>query len=259
MLGQHGSAIGRIAVAALTLSFLLANARAADPGAEPKSAPEPVDVEVFIGARPLRPPPALAYPAAEQRRGKEGWVILNMMIDPKGQPYEVGVLDSTGNAALEQAAVAAVQEMPFEPAKSGSTPIDSSLTLKMIFSGPVAERGASEKFRAAYKRLIAAIEAGNKEQADAELPNLQPDNLFEDAYRSFGKYLYDRQWGTEAEQLTDLKRTVAGESNNRFLPKEVFVSALAALLGLQVKQHDYGSALYTSEDPAPTRPERVAR
>jgi len=37
--------------------------------------------------------------------GREGWVVLNMMIDPQGKPYEAMVVDSSGNPAFEKAAL----------------------------------------------------------------------------------------------------------------------------------------------------------
>ncbi len=43
-----------------------------------------------------------AYPRNEVTDGREGWVVLNMMIDPKGKPYEVMVADSSGNPAFEE-------------------------------------------------------------------------------------------------------------------------------------------------------------
>ena len=244
--GGAGGPLARVIAQALLLSFLLANARAADPSTEPKSASEATDVEVFQDARPLRAPSDRFYPAREKQEGKEGWVMLNMMIDPRGKPYEIAVLDSTGNVELEKAAIRAVDGMAFAPAKRGGTPIDSNLTFKMAFyPGDHPARGASVNFQTAFKSFLTAIDAKSKEQADVALQGMKAQNLYEDAFEGYCKYLYDHIWGTEVQQLADLRRAVAGERLTRYLPKELFSKVLTAQFALQVKVKDYGSALYT--------------
>jgi TonB family protein len=244
---RTSSSVARLTALIFLPFLLLANALAADPGEDPEADREAGEVEVFRAPRPLSGPPAFSYPEKERQEHKEGWVILNMMIDPNGKPYEVGILDSTGNAVLEEAAIKAIKWMYFEPAKRGSTPIDSSLTFKMVFSTGDMAHGASTTFQNTFKHLIAAIDAGDKEQASAQLTKAVANNLYEDAFRSYAKYLYDRKWGTEMEQLRDLRRTVAGERHERYLPKNVFISALLARLSLEVKLKDYGTALETGK------------
>jgi TonB family protein len=234
-----------VAASALFLSGARTEVRAADPPVEPQAIPGAVDLEVFRGVHVLRIPSSLAYPASERRNGKEGWVELNMMIDPHGKPYEVTVLDSSGSGGFEQAAVKALDQIVFEPAKSGATPIDSSFNVKLVFSFKTPAKGASSEFITAYKGFTKAVEAGDKRQADELLTKLQVQNLYEDAFRSFGKYFYDRNWGTAEDQLTDLGRAAAGEKSDRYLPKEAFTMVLTAKFILEVDSRDYGSALET--------------
>jgi TonB family protein len=250
---------GRLATAALLLPLLLANARAADPpAAEPNAtAPQPVDLDVFQGVRILRTPSSLAYPEGEREQRREGWVMLNMMIDPNGKPYEVTVLDSSGNSALEKAAVRALGQMSFQPAKLGRTPIDSSLSFKMRFYMGEPIIGASSEFIAAYRRFTKSVDAGDKAQADAQMPKLQVENLYEDAFKAYAQYFYDRKWGTDAEQLADLERAVAGEDLGRYLPRDAFHGALAGQFGLEVKLKDYGSALATWKTLGPIAPTAI--
>jgi TonB family protein len=42
-------------------------------------------------------------------RGQEGWVELNLMVDPTGRPFEVTVARSSGNKGFEEAAVKAME------------------------------------------------------------------------------------------------------------------------------------------------------
>src|SRR5579862_9010922 len=95
------------AVGLALLCLLLSDARAADPSAETHGSSTAVDLDAFQGVHIRSAPSGLAYPEGERSRRREGWVRLNMMIDPKGKPYEITVLDSSGNPVLENAAVRA--------------------------------------------------------------------------------------------------------------------------------------------------------
>src|SRR6185312_5570259 len=144
--------------AALLVSWLclvLGNARAAEPAAAGAAPPAgPVPTEVFEGARILRGPSSLAYPARELDHRREGWALINTMISPEGTPYEITVVDSSGNAALDQAAIKAVNEMAFRPATSGSMPVDSSLAFTLKFTTAGDARFASDAFVASFKNFV---------------------------------------------------------------------------------------------------------
>jgi TonB family protein len=231
-------AIIRLTANTLLMCSLLTNARAADT----KSDPDAVDIDVFQAAKPIGGP-SPHYPSSEIRDGKEGWVLLNMMVDPKGKPYEVTVTDSSGNAALEQAAVKGMDRFSFEPAKHRGIPIDSSFALKVTFYQYRLAQGASRNFATAYTNMAKAIGAGDKGKAGEAMASLDAQNLYEDAFRSYGKFLYDLKWGTESEQMADLRRAIAGERVAQHLPDRVFIEALKAQFALDVKLNDFGNAL----------------
>lgn len=152
--------------AALLLLTTLAQAQT-PPTVSPEPEPVPAtrSIEVFNGPRQklLEPPP---YPQGERAMGRDGWVNLNFMIDPHGKPYEIMVIDSTGNKGLEKAAIKAAEDWEFEPATLAGAPIDSSYTVKVQFvlSG---EAGANNDFVSAYKAFQRAAKASDKEKADA--------------------------------------------------------------------------------------------
>ena len=255
---RGGSLIARIATILLLTTGVHITAHAADAPAERQqprvAAPAAVDVEVFRGVRILTMPRDNAYPLHEVRDGREGWVELNMMIDPKGKPYEVTVIDSSGSPAFEKAAVGALDKMSFEPARRGNTTIDSSFALKMKFAIRNLANGASDEFVSAYRQFIKATEAGDKGKADVQLAKLKPQNLYEEAFENFGKYSYHRKWGTPTEQLMDLRLAIAGEKRPEYLPKDAFTSALIAKFTLEVQARDYGNALDTWDIVEPLAP-----
>jgi hypothetical protein len=92
---------------------------------------------------------------------------------------------------------------------------------------------------------MTAIDKDDKDAADKYLAELEVQNLYEDSFLAYSKYFYDRKWGTEVEQLADLRRAIADEKIDRYLPEGAFVDALTAKFALEVKSSDYGNALAT--------------
>lgn len=72
-----------------------------------------------------------SYPAAA--RGASGTVTVRLTVSRSGQLAAVGVVRSSGNAALDQAAVRAVQSARFPAAPAGLTDASYSFTLPMTF------------------------------------------------------------------------------------------------------------------------------
>ncbi len=68
------------------------------------------------------PPPS--YPAVAQRQGWEGKVVLKVRVQANGKPDSVQIQQSSGRQALDEAALNAVKQWTFIPAKRGTTPID---------------------------------------------------------------------------------------------------------------------------------------
>ncbi len=241
---------------ACVLAFMLANVRAADPSPAPAAAPpaDPVHVDVYQDVRILSGPNSLAYPRSEQDASHEGWVSLTMMISPTGKPYEASVVDSSGNAKLEAAALKALDQMHFQPAMSGKTPVDSGFTLMIRFLTGGPALGASEHFILMYKQFLKAFNTEDRGEVDAALAQLRAQNLYEDAFRSYAQFNYDRKWGTEAEQAEDLGHALVSDGHEHYLPRELYDDALLAQFSLQVKRNDYGSAMVTWKNLKPRAP-----
>jgi TonB family protein len=205
--------------------------------------PPTESIEVFNGPKTkvMEPP---AYPFSERAMGRDGWVNLNFMIDPRGKPYEIMVTDSTGNKVLEKAAIKAAEDWEFEPATLAGVPIDASYTAKVqfILSG---EAGANNEFVSAFKAFQRAAKAADKEKADAALAKMKVKNLYEDAYYNLALYEHARRWGTEAQQLAAIQRAIAEERNANYLPKAAFAVGLETLLNLQIRRRDFAGALDT--------------
>jgi protein TonB len=79
------------------------------------------------------PAPAPDYPALAQDRGMQGRVILKVHVLASGKADNVTVDKSTGFKILDDAAIKAVLQWTFDPARRGQTPIDGWVTVPLNF------------------------------------------------------------------------------------------------------------------------------
>jgi TonB family protein len=186
---------------------------------------------------------APGFPLGEQDR--EGWVELAFMVNQSGKPFEVTVIRSTGNQTFEKIATKAIERSTFEPGTLNGKPVESGYELKYLFMNGALQPGVNRDFFSAYRSLTEAINAGNRMAADAAMPRLKITNLYEDAYFGLANYNYASKWGDESQQLEGLRRAIAHEDRARYLPNNVFRSALLACIQLELKTHEYAEATIT--------------
>jgi protein TonB len=85
-------------------------------------------------ARPLyrrNPPPR--YPRLAEKRGYEGTVVLEVLVDQRGKVGDLRVLSSSGYNVLDRAALAAVKDWSFEPASSGDEKVETWVKIPIRF------------------------------------------------------------------------------------------------------------------------------
>lgn len=73
------------------------------------------------------------YPLAARRRGQQGVVLLEVTVSPAGRATTVTVKASSGFELLDRAAVRAVAEYEFEPARLGSKAVESRIEVPIRF------------------------------------------------------------------------------------------------------------------------------
>lgn len=74
-----------------------------------------------------------AYPQNARQAGWEGTVVLRILVNAGGAAESVTVRDSSGYAVLDEAAVKAVYQWRFSPAKKGGKPVTSFHDIKIRF------------------------------------------------------------------------------------------------------------------------------
>ena len=206
--------------------------------------PEPPKLEVYKAPRLKEAVPG-RYPDSERRGGEEGWVMINLMVDPDGKAVEPTVVESIGSRAFEKEALRVVQSWTFEPAALGNQPVAAGTNVKLTFILRDPARGASREFIRAYRLALDAIDQGDRAQADLQFDKLKSRNLYEDAFLNLARYHYFHKWGTDEQSYGALRRAIAGEEFARYLPKATFRNTLQLIFFLQVKLQDLAGALQT--------------
>jgi protein TonB len=110
-----------------------ANSLTALPAAGPQS--ESGTEQRAIDATPLyrrNPPPD--YPPLARRRGLEGTVQLDVLVNHRGGVNQVRLAETSGHDLLDRAAIAAVENWLFEPGKRGDETIDMWVRVPIRFA-----------------------------------------------------------------------------------------------------------------------------
>jgi len=78
--------------------------------------------------------PKPVYPQIAKRRGWEGKVLLKVEVSTQGLSVSVTVHQSSGHVDLDEAAVAAVENWRFIPARRGNADVVSSVIVPIVFT-----------------------------------------------------------------------------------------------------------------------------
>ena len=109
----------------------------------PQPKPKPVEQppEPVLSA-PVVPPgfdvaylnnPSPSYPALSRRNGEAGKVMLRVQVTSDGRPQQIELQQSSGYKRLDEAAVAAVRQWRFIPAKRGDESLTEWVLVPLVF------------------------------------------------------------------------------------------------------------------------------
>jgi periplasmic protein TonB len=77
--------------------------------------------------------PLPEYPWNARRRGREGRVVIEMIVDAEGQPLNLSVVDSSGDDALDRAAMDTLSRWRLIPAMENGIRVTSRLRVPIRF------------------------------------------------------------------------------------------------------------------------------
>lgn len=73
------------------------------------------------------------YPPSARERGLEGRVVIRLVVGVDGVPSEVGVTQSSGVESFDAAAVDAVRQWRFEPARRAGVAVPEERLAPVVF------------------------------------------------------------------------------------------------------------------------------
>ena len=80
-----------------------------------------------------RDTPRPDYPDSARREGREGRVLLRVLVDDQGRTRTVEINSSSGSDALDRAAAEAIRRWRFYPARNGDQSVESWLRIPVEF------------------------------------------------------------------------------------------------------------------------------
>jgi protein TonB len=80
-----------------------------------------------------RDTPTPDYPDSARREGREGRVLLRVLVDAQGRSKQVEINSSSGSEALDRAAAETIKRWQFHPARHGDQPVESWLRVPIEF------------------------------------------------------------------------------------------------------------------------------
>ena len=88
---------------------------------------------VVITQARYRDTPIPKYPESARREGREGRVLLRVLVDNQGRSKQVEINSSSGSDVLDRAAAETIGRWRFHPARSGEQPVESWLRIPREF------------------------------------------------------------------------------------------------------------------------------
>ena len=95
---------------------------------------EPATPSVLEAALPeYSKNPPISYPKRARRKGYEGTVVLEVLVNRNGKVDDLRILASSGYAILDRSAVNSVKSWSFKPAKKGNDTVDMWVQVPVRF------------------------------------------------------------------------------------------------------------------------------
>lgn len=99
-------------------------------GQKATNSPVPTQQTAIPVYRQNKQPP---YPVMAKRRGYEGEILLNVLVNSKGMVSEIKIQHSSGHSSLDTAALTTVKDWLFTPATFGGRPINMWVNVPIEF------------------------------------------------------------------------------------------------------------------------------
>lgn len=194
----------------------------------------PLLTEVHAGTQPLP-----LFPPGELRRGREGWVLVDLVVSDEGIVQDARIADSSGNGAFDEVTLNTLRTWEYPPVTRNRK---SRVLVNFEFyrTSPKISRRFFIRYRLAHR----AIDHGDLEEAQGLLDKMRHDsklNVFELAYTNIVAGHLAAERGNRAGQLRHFRHAML--NHGRWLENRTYRHLLYAVVVLEIQEEDFASAL----------------
>ena len=191
--------------------------------------------------------PAPSFPDGKMRRGQEGWVRLNFVVDPDGKAIDPIIVDSSGGELFERSALEVVSRWRFEPPEKGEECANNTVDVRFEVAGD--RDRATRNFLRRYRGIVHDLYYVNlvKARDQVDMANVFGGwNLYETTMLELLNARVEGAEGDYVEELEHYRRALA-ISNRAALDGEQRREVIERIFELEVETQHYGDALVTLE------------
>ncbi len=168
-----------------------------------------VNLEGFEHAEPiLKENPR--YPGGKLKKGEIGWTIVNYMVDPSGNTYDVTVKSSSGDKSFDKVSIKAAEKYKYKPASVNGIPVDSSYSTKITFDFSDGEDAVTYNFRSYLMGFLKSYSEDDQEGSESRLKKMRrvrAVSFYQLEALAFAEAQYQDKWGSKEQALTEYKRS----------------------------------------------------
>lgn len=194
----------------------------------------PLLTQVHAGTQPLP-----LFPPGELRCGREGWVLVDLIVSDEGIVQEARIVDSSGNGAFDEVTLNTLRKWEYPPVTRN---MKSRVLVNFEFYRTSPQ--ISRRFFIRYRKAQQAIDNGNLEEAQDLVDKLRHDsrlNVFESAYTNIVSGHLAAERGDRAGQLRQFRHAML--NRGRWLEGRTYRHLLYAVVVLEIQEEDFASAL----------------
>ena len=189
--------------------------------------------------------PEPAYPGGEVPQGQEGWVRMHFVVAPDGSAVDPVIIDSSGGAGFESAAIEASSSWRFEASETGAEQPNNLVNIRTRIRR--GSDGPSSDFIRGYRDIMRNVVAENVEVARSKVDEAQARggwNLYESTLLWLLVGRVESAEGDMSDKLEAYRRALS-MSTRRSLGDKDRVGLMGRIFALQDEYGQYADAMRT--------------
>lgn len=235
----------------------------------PPALEENTETSLTVPVRAYVPPYPISlkkprYPRNAREQSIEGWVVVNFMVDPEGNTYEVEATGFGGHRSFVKSAIRAAKQYQYQPARADGEPIHAAAAVMIKFAIEGIDRGAHRSFVQRYRNFTRAV-ARNDDTAIQKhfglLESFKTKRLYEMAFLDLARATYAQHADQQGIAMIHLANAVHWEEKFTIFGNKEHQRLLRNLFWLQTGNGHLAEALETWSmiEKEPDDPESQAK